>query len=160
MFLLATMANFALFSLLEWLRLRVHILQCQWEEYAQFEKTKIYHWYAFTNGTIHNWYRFTVQSVEALFQISTPQPRPPFSGASMIARHRAYSFLVLVVVLFACTKSECTAKIDLPRTWNARGLAYHKNVYFRASFFSHRARLRDQPSCVRRNEGARQGFYG
>ena len=136
MFLLATVANFALVSLSEWLRLRVHTLQCQWREYAQFEKTKIYHWYAFTNGTIHNWYRFTVQSVEALFHTTTPHSRPPFSGASMVARHRAYSFVVLVVILFACTKSECTAKIDLPRTWNARGLAYHENVYLQASFFS------------------------
>ena len=136
MFLLATVANFALVSLSEWLRLRVHTLQCQWRAYAQFEKTKIYHWYAFTNGTIHNWYRFTVQSVEALFHTTTPHSRPPFSGASMVARHRAYSFVVLVVIFFACTKSECTAKIDLPRTWNARGLAYHENVYLQASFFS------------------------
>ena len=130
------MANFALSSLLEWFRLLVHVLQMQWEDYAQLMKTKIYHWYAFTNGMIHNWYCFTVQSVEALFQTSAPQLRPPFSGASVIARHRAVLSFTLVVLLFACTKSECLADIDLPRTWNARGLNSHRSVYFRASFFS------------------------
>ena len=130
------MANFVLSSLLEWFRLLVHILQMHWEDYAPLMKTKTYHWYAFTNGTIHNWYCFTVQSVEALFQTSAPQLRLPSSGTSVIARHRAVLPFALVVLLFACTKSECIADIDLPRTWNARGLDSHRIVYFRASFFS------------------------
>ena len=103
-FLLASMALFALSSLLEWFRLLVHVLQMQWEDYAQLMKT-IYHWYAFTNGLIHNWYCFTVQSVEALFQTSSPQSRPPFSGASVMARHRAVLSFAVVVLFFACTKS-------------------------------------------------------
>ena len=108
----------------------------QWEVCSQLMKTKIYHWYAFTNGLIHNWYCFTVQSVEALFQTSSPQSRLPFSGTSVIARHRAVLSFAVVLLLFACTKSECLAEIDLPRTWNARGLDSHSSDYFRASFFS------------------------
>ena len=130
------MALFALFPQLEWFRLLFHVLQTQWKDYAQLMTTKIHHWYAFTSGPIHNWYCFTVQSIEALFQKSSPQSRPPFTGASVIARHRAILSFTVVWLLFACTKSECVADIDLPRTWNARGLDSHRSVYFRASFFS------------------------
>ena len=130
------MAFFALFSQLEGFRLLVHVLQTQWRDYAQLMKTKIHHWYAFTNGPIHNWYCFTVQSVEARFLKSPPQSRPPFSGASVIARRRAVLFFTLALLFFACTKSECLADIDLPRMWNARGLNSSKSTYLRASFFS------------------------
>ena len=55
----------------------------------------------------------------------------------MIARHRAVLLSFAVVLLFsACTKSECSAEIDLPRTWNARGLHSQSSNYFRASFVS------------------------
>ena len=130
------MANFVLSSLLEWSRLLVHILQTHWEDKAPHWEAKIYHWYAFTNGTIHNWYGFTVQSVEALFQTPAPQLRPPSLGPSVMARHRAVLVYMFVASLFACTKSECIADIDLPRTWNARGLSSHRRDSFRASFFS------------------------
>ena len=110
---------FALSSLLEWFRLLVYVLLTQWEQDAPLMKTKIYHWYEFTNGVIHNWSCFTVQSVEAFFQTTAPQLRPPFLGASVRARRRAALSFALVVLLFACTKSECSADIDLPRTWNA-----------------------------------------
>ncbi|OLQ10155.1 hypothetical protein AK812_SmicGene6200 [Symbiodinium microadriaticum] len=86
-FLLASMALFALSSLLEWFRLLVHVLQMQWEDYAQLMKTKIYHWYAFTNGLIHNWYCFTAQSVEALFQTSSPQSRQMCVDEVLPQRH-------------------------------------------------------------------------
>ena len=127
---------FALFLQPEWLRFLLYDLKTQWIAYAQLMTTKIHHWYAFTNGPIHNWYCFTVQSVEALFQKSSPQSRPPFAGPSVTARHRANLFFTVAWLLFACTKSECVADIVLPRTWNARGLVSHKSVYFRASFFS------------------------
>ena len=130
------MANFVLSSLLEWSRLLVHILQTHWEDTAPLWKTKIYHWYAFTNGTIHNWYGFTVQSVEALFQTPAPQLRLPSLGPSVMARHRAVLVYMFVALLFACTKSECMADIDLPRRWNARGLSSQRSDNIRASFFS------------------------
>ena len=130
------MANFAFPLLLEWFRLRVHTLQCQWEAPAQLTKTKIYHWYAFTNGMIHNWYRFTVQSVAAFFQTSAPQLRLPLGGTSVTARHRAVLTFKLIVLVFACTKTECVADIDLPRTGNARGFISPESKHFRASFFS------------------------
>ena len=129
------MANFAFSALLAWSRLLVQVLQMQWEDSAPLKKTKIYHWYVFTNGMIHNWSCFTAQSVEALFQTSAPQLRLPFLGTSVTARHRAVLTFALVVLVFACTKSECVADIDLPRTWNARGLTSRESIHFRASFF-------------------------
>ena len=155
------MALFVFSSPQDWSRLFAYVLQTQCEGYAQLMLTKIYHWYAFTIGRIYNWYRVTVQSVEALFQQDSPPLRPPYQAASVTARHRAILLSFAVVLLFsACTKSECSADIDLPRTWNARGLSSQSRYHCRASFFSHSARPTDRPSCVRRNEGARQGFYG
>ncbi|OLP87885.1 hypothetical protein AK812_SmicGene30835, partial [Symbiodinium microadriaticum] len=119
---LAFMALFDFSALLEWFRLFAYILHRKCEGYAQLMLAQIYHWYAFTNGWIYNWYRFTVQSVKALFQQNPPPLKPPYQGASATARHRAVLLSFAVVLLFsACTKSECSAEIDLPRTWNARG---------------------------------------
>ena len=131
------MALFDFSALLEWFRLFAYILHRKCEGYAQLMLAQIYHWYAFTNGWIYNWYRFTVQSVKALFQQNPPPLKPPYQGASATARHRAVLLSFAVVLLFsACTKSECSAEIDLPRTWNARGLQSQSSTYYRASFFS------------------------
>ncbi|OLP84664.1 hypothetical protein AK812_SmicGene34443 [Symbiodinium microadriaticum] len=66
---------FALFLQPEWFRLLLYDLTTHWIAPAQLTTKKIHHWYAFTSGQIHNWYCFTVQSVEALFQKSSPQSR-------------------------------------------------------------------------------------
>ena len=131
------MALFDFSSLLKWIRLFAYFLHSKCEGCAQLMLTKIYHGYAFTNGWIYNWYRFTVQSVEAISQQDPPLLKTPHQGASVTARHRAVLLSFAVVLLFSvCTKSECPADIDLPRTWNARGLQSQSSNYYRASFFS------------------------
>ena len=131
------MALFVFSSLPDWFRLFAYFLQTQCEGYAQLMLTKIYHWYAFTIGRIYNWYGFTVQSVEAFFQQDSPPLRPSYQDASVTARHRAVLLSFAIVLQFsACTNSECSADIDLPRTWNARGFYSQCSNHSRASFFS------------------------
>ena len=131
------MALFVFSSLPDWFRSFAYFLHSQWEGYAQLMLTKIYHWYAFTIGRIYNWYRFTVQSVEAFFQQDSPPLRPSYQDASVTARHRAVLISFAIVLQFsACTKSECSADIDLPRTWNARGFYSQCSNHNCASFFS------------------------
>ena len=127
----------ALFVFPDWFRSFAYFLQSQWEGYAQLLLPKIYHWYAFTLGQIYNWYRFTVQSVEAFFQQDSPPLRPSYQDASVTARHRAVLISFVVTLQFsACAKSECSADIDLPRTWNARGFYSQGSNRYCASFFS------------------------
>ena len=135
---LASMAFIVFSALLKWSRLYVHVLHGNGEGYAQLALSKTYHWYAFTNGWIYNWYGFTAQSVPALFQKNPPLLKLPRQGTSVTAHHRAILLSLAVVLLFsACTKSECSAEIDLPRTWNARGFnSQRSDDYYRASFFS------------------------
>ena len=55
----------------------------------------------------------------------------------MSARHCAVLTSFAVALQFsACTKSECPADIDLPRTWNARGFYSQRSNHSCASFFS------------------------
>ena len=131
------MAFFDLSALWDWSRLFAYSLHKNYEGNAQLLLAKTYHWYAFTNGWIYNWYRFTVQSVTAFFQQNPPHLKLTCQVTSVKARHRAVLLSFAVVLLFsACTKSECSTEIDLPRTWNARGLHSQSSTYHCASIFS------------------------
>ena len=128
------MALFVFLALPDWFRSFAYVLQSQWEGYAQLMLPKIYHWYPFTIGQIYHWNSFTVQSVEALFQQDSPPLRPSYQGTFVSACHCAV--LTSLLQFSACTKSECLADIDLPRTWNARGFYSQSSDHSSASFFS------------------------